>query len=139
VDFRIKERPVDHQPSSTVSILVTLVNRSGFRFVRSNFERSSGVYTVEPPFYIPDGGSSAFCIESAGFMTGAVGAVIYELEGQKGVCKFQFSAPFIGANTYEYSCPDGFFVERLGGSSYAAEVTYTVRRTTRVPDEIARK
>jgi hypothetical protein len=117
-----------HQPTSFVSILVTIVNHTDFRFVRSSFDRSSGEYTVEPPFYIEAGDRGTFCIESAGFMTGAVGAMTYKMDKQGGTCQFDYSAPFIGANTYSSVCPKGYYVERSGGTGYAAEVTFIVRK-----------
>jgi hypothetical protein len=118
---------VGHEPKSWVSILVTIHNDTGCRLVRASMDQSSGVYTVEPPMYIDDGEARTFCIESAGFMTGAIGTVTYKLEGTAGACQFDYSAPFIGPNRYGSTFPSGFYVDRHGGVGYAAQVQFVIR------------
>jgi hypothetical protein len=115
------------KPNSFVSILVTIVNHSERRLVRLNFTSSSGKYTVEPSRVIEHGDAFTFCLESCGFMTGAVGKATYTLEPGGSQCCFEYSAPFIGANHYDYDCPGRFEVERTGGDGYAAQVAYIVR------------
>jgi hypothetical protein len=121
-------KPEPHEPKSFVSIKVTIVNETGYRFVRANFETSSGTYTVEPAYYIADGDSCSFYIESCGVMTGAIGTCAYKMEQHGGLCQFDYSAPFIGGNKYSYSSPKGYIVQRVGsGTGWRTEVAFHVR------------
>jgi hypothetical protein len=114
------------RPTGSVSVRLTIVNRTGSVLVLASFGCSSGVYLAEPPASITAGEVGLFCLESWGFLRGADGSSIYRIEGQAGTFEFGYHIPYAFSNWYDHRCPEGYRVQRSGGSGRAAEVVFVV-------------
>jgi serine/threonine protein kinase len=114
------------RPTGSVSVRVTIVNRTGSVLVLASFDSSSGVYLATPPASIAAGGVALFCLESCRFLSGADGWSIYQIEGKAGTFEFGYHLPYAFPNRYDYRCPEGYRVQRSGGSGRAAEVAFVV-------------
>lgn len=111
------------------SVTVNFTNNSDIALVRSNDGLSHGEWTVEPPVRIEAGTSVSWESESAGVATGTEGEVFYNIEtllGQTGgQAHFHWDDPFVGANSYDESVPDGYKADRAGGGGDNATVSWT--------------
>jgi hypothetical protein len=99
------------------SVIVVFLNGTGSPLKLVDKELAHGIWTPNwlPPDTIPVGATAQWRSESNGVATGTEGEAAYEIQGQAGKFTFRWNNPFIGANTYSLTVPDGFKGEKTSG------------------------
>ena len=122
------------------SVTVTFTNNCDLALIRNNGNLSHGEWDTEPPLRIEAGTTVTWESESDGVATGTEGEVYYDIEtfaGQTGgQVHVHWDDPFIGSNSYDESCPDGYQIGRSGGSGNDADVTWVFDNASSTGDGI---
>lgn len=110
------------------SVDVTFNNETDSTMHRTYMKLDHGAWceNSSPPETIAAHESGQWCSESDGFMTGTEGTVHYHLDGE-GTVKVHWDNPYSGSNSYKYSAPKNFEIEKDGGSGDNARVTFTLK------------
>ncbi|MBU8900749.1 hypothetical protein KRR26_34600 [Corallococcus sp. M34] len=104
-----------------------IVNSTGMNLIRTAITTESGKYTRDPPSTIGPNTQESFRIESNGMMTGAIGSVVYRIDGGGGDLVFHYSNPFAGQNHFDNEAPSQFAIDRNGGDGDNCAISLTVR------------
>ncbi|KAH7193882.1 crystal protein ET79 [Fusarium flagelliforme] len=108
------------------STFATIINNTSLELELEKDSLSHGEWSdgQDPPSSIAPNNQGTLQAESAGFMTGDEGSLIYSSDA--GIFTFQFDNPWNGSNSYDETSPDGYTVNRSGGGGDNASVTWTI-------------
>ena len=112
------------------SVKVLFRNYSNKKLIKIDEGLDHGIWVSTPPNSIDPTQTADWKSESAGFMTGTEGWVIYRPEGVGKDIRLHWDNPFVGSNSYDESAPPGYLVGHAGGDGNDAEVEFRIFQTS---------